>query len=277
MAAERPNVLDVIVDAADAYGHEQGEGYADNDAGVLGEPQQETRLNLKGEEGNIGRRGEQEPYGDGSADDAHHKGYYHRHFVTAECGLLILTDVLHSIQAFAEASHKLGLIIEMGRLGEKDVLECFVLFHNFQFSTFNFQLLFKFVTSARELLLYSILRGVSNLGNFFYIIAAQVEEGDGGSFLRWKGSQGQIEALMLKASIGGRGTDERLGIVYALHDAATGTVIQERVVRNLEKPRPEPPLILIASTGEVCFHQRILGQIVGIALITTAEGKQETS
>ena len=148
MAAERPNVLDVIVDAADAYGYEQGEGYADNDAGVLGEPQQETRLNLEGEEGNIGRRGEQETYGDGSADDAHHKGYYHRHLVTAECGPLILTDVLHRIQTFAEASHKLGLIIEMGRLGEKDVLECFVLFHNFQFSTFNCQLLFKFVTSA---------------------------------------------------------------------------------------------------------------------------------
>ena len=56
-----------------------------------------------------------------------------------------------------------------------------------------------------------------------------------------------------------------------------GTVVQEGVVGNLEEPRAELALVLITSRGEIGFDQRILCQVVGFILVTTAEGEQEAS
>ena len=46
---------------------------------------------------------------------------------------------------------------------------------------------------------------------------------------------------------------------------------------NLEEPGAEFPLILISCQREVGLDQGILCQVVGIALVAAAQGKQETS
>ena len=54
-------------------------------------------------------------------------------------------------------------------------------------------------------------------------------------------------------------------------------MIKECVVGNLEEPRTEAPFVLIASRREISLHQRVLRQIVSIALVAAAEGEQEAS
>ena len=54
-------------------------------------------------------------------------------------------------------------------------------------------------------------------------------------------------------------------------------MIKESVVGYLENPRAEAPLVLIARRREIGLHQRVLRQVVGIALVAAAEGEQETS
>ena len=56
-----------------------------------------------------------------------------------------------------------------------------------------------------------------------------------------------------------------------------GTVIQKGVVGNLEEPRAEFALVLIAVRGEIGLDQGVLRQVVCFILVPAAEGKQETS
>ena len=53
--------------------------------------------------------------------------------------------------------------------------------------------------------------------------------------------------------------------------------VEERVVGNLEEPRAEAASVLIACRREVSLHQRVLRQVVGIALIAAAKGEQEAT
>ena len=71
--------------------------------------------------------------------------------------------------------------------------------------------------------------------------------------------------------------DECPCLINTLSRAQTCLVVQEVVVGNLEEPRAESPHVLIARTREIGFHQRILRQVVGIALVAATEGEQEAS
>ena len=62
-------------------------------------------------------------------------------------------------------------------------------------------------------------------------------------------------------------------VIDILHCPLACLVVEERVVGNLEEPRTELSLVLIAGTGEVSLHQRILRQVVGIVFLTTAESE----
>ena len=73
------------------------------------------------------------------------------------------------------------------------------------------------------------------------------------------------------------GADECAGLVERLRRATARLVVEERVVGNLEKPRAEAPHVLIASRREVGLHQRVLRQVVGLALVAAAEGEQEAA
>jgi hypothetical protein len=90
-------VLHITEDAHDAKTHQQREGCGNDEAGVLGYPQQDATLYAEGEEGNVYRRGKNECHSDGSADNAHDEGGNHGQFIAAQGGLLMLTDKLHGI------------------------------------------------------------------------------------------------------------------------------------------------------------------------------------
>ena len=77
-ASHPQDVLHVADDADDAEGHEEGKGGGCYQAGVLYHPEQETGLHVEGEERCVGRRGKEERHGDGTAEDAHDEGGYHR-------------------------------------------------------------------------------------------------------------------------------------------------------------------------------------------------------
>ena len=109
-----------------------------------------------------------------------------------------------------------------------------------------FQFIFQPVPSSRQLLLHRILRGVGDGGNLLDAVAVHVEQGDGRAFLGRQGAQGEVEVLMLEGGVGTGVADEPPCLVDALHCAATCLVVEERVVGNLEEPRTEPPLVLIA-------------------------------
>ena len=71
--------------------------------------------------------------------------------------------------------------------------------------------------------------------------------------------------------------DECPCLINTLSRAQTCLVVQEVVVGNLEEPRAESAHVLIARTREIGFHQRILCQVVGIALVAATEGEQEAN
>ena len=56
-----------------------------------------------------------------------------------------------------------------------------------------------------------------------------------------------------------------------------GTVIQKGVVGNLEEPRTEFALVLIAVRREIGLDQSVLRQVVCFIFVPAAEGEQETS
>ena len=82
---------------------------------------------------------------------------------------------------------------------------------------------------------------------------------------------------MLETTFRRLAADERPCFVERIHRPATRLMVEERVVGNLEKPGAEPSLFLIARRREVGLHQRVLRQVVGIALLATAESEQEAT
>ena len=82
---------------------------------------------------------------------------------------------------------------------------------------------------------------------------------------------------MLKGRIGLVTADEPAGFIDALHRAATRLMVEESVMGNLEQPRAETALLQITRRRDVSFDQGILGQVIGITLVTAAQGEQETS
>ena len=91
-------VLHITEDAHDAKTHQQCEGCGNDEAGVLGYPQQDATLYAEGEEWDVYRCGKNECHSDGTADNTHDKGGSHRQFIATEGGLLMLTHKLHGIQ-----------------------------------------------------------------------------------------------------------------------------------------------------------------------------------
>ena len=73
------------------------------------------------------------------------------------------------------------------------------------------------------------------------------------------------------------GADERTGIVECRHRATACLMVEECIVGYLEEPRAESSFVLIARRREVSLDQRILRQVIGIALVATAEGEQEAT
>ena len=82
---------------------------------------------------------------------------------------------------------------------------------------------------------------------------------------------------MRETAVGRIGARERRCLVERRGCSQTCPVVEERVVGNLEEPRAEAASVLLACTGEVGLHQRVLRQVVGIALIAAAEGELEAA
>ena len=129
--AHTQDVVHVTGNAHQAETHQQGKDGGRDCAGVVGKPQENARLHVDGEQGHVGRHGEYKGQGNGSADDANDEGGDHCHLVATEGGLLVLADVLHSIEPAGECCHEAGLVVEMWFLGEEQFLECFVFVHSF--------------------------------------------------------------------------------------------------------------------------------------------------
>ena len=124
------DVLNISEDTDDAKTHQQGKCGSCNHAGVLGKPHKDSIMKLEGEERFIGRCGQQITNGDASADDAHNERYHHRHLVAADGCLLMLFEILHSIETFRQCSHEVGTVVEMWFLCEEQFLKFFIFFHN---------------------------------------------------------------------------------------------------------------------------------------------------
>ena len=77
--------------------------------------------------------------------------------------------------------------------------------------------------------------------------------------------------------IGNCSADEGPGIVECLHRATARLVVEERIVGYLEEPRTETSFVLIARRREISLDQCILCQVIGVALIATTKGEQETA
>ena len=82
---------------------------------------------------------------------------------------------------------------------------------------------------------------------------------------------------MLEGGVGRSVADNHACFLDTRHRTHARTVVEKGVMGNLEEPRAEAPLVLIASTQELGLHQRILSEVVGIVLLATTEGEQETS
>ena len=80
---------------------------------------------------------------------------------------------------------------------------------------------------------------------------------------------------MFEGSIGRSVADECPSLVEAFRGAATGLVVEEGVVCNLEQPRAKLSLFLITSRREVSLDQCILCKVVGFVLVAAAEVEQE--
>ena len=91
------DILDVADDADNAQRQQQRKTCGCYKAGILGQPQQEACLNLEGEKGYIGRRGQHIANGDSTTDDTHHKGCHHQHLVATDGRFLMLFDELYGI------------------------------------------------------------------------------------------------------------------------------------------------------------------------------------
>ena len=138
-----------------------------------------------------------------------------------------------------------------------------------------FQFLFQFVSSARQLFLHSVFGCGGNRGYFPDDVAVEIEKGDGRALLGRQGAQRKVQALVLKAAVGRGVTDKRPGLIDTLRSAKASLVVEKSIVGNSEEPRAEFSHVLIARAGEVCLHQCVLRQVVGIVFVATAEGEQE--
>ena len=82
---------------------------------------------------------------------------------------------------------------------------------------------------------------------------------------------------MFIGGIGGRAADERPRLVQSFHRSAPRLVTEEGVMGYLEEPRAEFAFVSITRQRQIGFDQGVLGKVVGIILVATAQGKQETS
>ena len=122
-----------------------------------------------------------------------------------------------------------------------------------------------------------IFRCLGDFGNLLDVVSVEVKEGDGRAFFGWKGTKGKVQVLVFEGGLGGSVADKRSCLVDTLHRPTTRLVVEEGVVGDFVEPRAKPSLVLIACRGEVSLDQRILSQIIGIALVSTTESEQESS
>ena len=108
-------------------------------------------------------------------------------------------------------------------------------------------------------------------------MSVEIEQHDDGTFLGWQGGEGKVEVLMSIFIVGVALANDSPCLIKALKCPLGSFVIEKCVLRNLEQPRTKASFVVIACRGEICLYQGILGYIVGIILVATALGEQETA
>ena len=82
---------------------------------------------------------------------------------------------------------------------------------------------------------------------------------------------------MLEGGVGRSVADNHACFLDTRHRTHARTVVEKGVMGNLEEPRAEEPSVLIACRREIGLHQRVLRQVVCVALVATTEGEQKAA